>query len=343
VIRVKEWEKVMLSSVIYGVSQIYIEQIATEGFSTRLAYGLGFLAVVAILTSIWFYMQWQVVQKKVVQNQRDLTQAQSGQSEFRSKSKGLEKTLEERSKETLELKSKLAKHKRKLHDLQEQQKSSEKKLRDDYTKLELSLQEKAAFSVQKPSAPLKKAAPVIKPKEVTPPDPEKVQVISHLEEDNLKLKRQISQLKDDLDKECKAIKTYKYDMRQAARRLEGFRRIDILTKNSLELADDKLAQLGRDYYDTISELAALKGEVVPPSLVKPQIPEPSALAEMSEELAPEEDKVGAKGLVDFNASMKEVLQEEEIQAEHAATSASEELPPPTEPELKTEPRAELSE
>jgi len=337
----------MLSSVIYGVSQIYIEQIATEGFSTRLAYGLGFLAVVAIFTSIWFYVQLQKVQKKAVQNQKDLAQAQSSQSEFRSKSKGLEKTLEERSKETAELKSKLAKQKRKLHDLQEQQKSSEKKLRDDYTKLESSLQEKAAFSVQKPSAPPEKAAPVVKPKEIPPPDPEKVQAISHLEEDNLKLKRHISQLKDDLGKERQAIKTYKHDMRQAARRLEGFRRIDILTKNRLELADDKLAQLGRDYYDTISELAALKGEVVPPSLVKPQIPEASALAEMSDELPPEEDKTGAKGLVDFNASMKEVLQEEGGQEEHAVTSAVtpdlEEVPLPTEPESETEPRAELSE
>ena len=329
----------MLSSVIYGVSQIYIEQIATEGFPMRLAYGLGFLAIVAICASIWFYMQLQAVQKKVAQNHTDLTQAQSGQSEFRSKSKGLEKTLEERSKEIKDLKSKLAKQKRKLHDLQESHKTAEKQLRDDYTELKASLEQKAAFRAEAASKPPRQEPQAVtQPKEAPKVEPAKEPQPAHFEEDNLKLKRQILQFKDDLDKERHAIKTYKYDMRQAARRLEGFRRIDILTKNKLELAEDKLAQLGRDYYDTISELAALKGEVVPPSLVKPKMPESAALAEVTEE-----DENSAVGLVDFNASMKEALAEEEPQQEHDLTSVSEELPLPTESERETDSRAELSE
>ena len=72
----------MLSSLVYSLSQIFVEQIATEGFSTRLAYGLGFLALVAVVASLWFYVQLRSVQEKISENHSNLTEAQENQNKF---------------------------------------------------------------------------------------------------------------------------------------------------------------------------------------------------------------------------------------------------------------------
>ena len=45
------------------------------------------------------------------------------------------------------------------------------------------------------------------------------------------------------------------------RKVEGYRRVDIITKGKMEILEDRITQLGRQYYDAVSELAVLKGEV----------------------------------------------------------------------------------
>ena len=201
--------------------------------------------------------------------------------------------------------------------MQESHKKSEKSWQDDKQKLQGALEQKAAFKesakTPEPVQPKAKAAevPVKHEKEIDDSQAYK--------DEALKLKRQISSLEELLNLERDQVKAYKRDMRQAARRMEGFRRIDILTKNKLELAEDKLAQLGRDYYDAISELAALKGEVVPPTLVKPSLPEREAFSETSEELSLPEDVLEEddKGLVDFKSSAEQALAEDDIDLEES--------------------------
>jgi len=306
----------MLSTLL-GLNQLVIQQIANEGFVTRLAYGLGFLALAAILTSLWLNLRLRKLQAEMGAQKDELSSAEGSKNEFRTKAKDFEKEIEKRKNEISELKNKLGKQKRKVHDLQEAHKKSEKSWQDDKQKLEGALTQKVAFNESA------KTPEPVQPKAVIPKVPveqEKKADDSELrKEEALKLKRQISSLEEQLHQERDQVKAYKRDMRQAARRMEGFRRIDILTKNKLELAEDKLAQLGRDYYDAISELAALKGEVVPPTLVKPSLPEREAFSETSEELSSPEDILEEedKGLVDFKSSAEQALAEDDIDLEES--------------------------
>ena len=328
----------MLSSVIYSLSQICVDQIVRDGFTTRLSYGLGFIAFMAILMSLWLYMQLKGMRNQIAQTQSQLSAAQSEQGEFRSKSKELAKGLEERSKEVADLKSKLTKQKRKLHEVQESQKTQENMLREEYQKLEKSFAQKVAFSQPKVK-PVEQKQPMPKLSEEVKVNTVKEEARPNFEEENQRLKRQISQLKDDLGDERKLVKTYKSDMRQIARRMEAFRRIDLLTKKKFELSEDKQAQLGRDYYDAISELAALKGEVIPPNLVKPNLPESNSSPGISRELSSEEKYPVAQGLVDFKDTMKEALQDEILNEEE---KPSEELPGEDQI-ISTQPDKELEE
>ncbi len=54
------------------------------------------------------------------------------------------------------------------------------------------------------------------------------------------------------------------DARHARDYAEKLRRIDVISKSKIEVLEDKLNALGRSHYDAVSELAALRGEVVPP-------------------------------------------------------------------------------
>ena len=59
-------------------------------------------------------------------------------------------------------------------------------------------------------------------------------------------------------------KKMKHELKDARYRLERYRRIDLIKQREHELVDDRLLTMGRLYYDVVSEMAALKGEVVPP-------------------------------------------------------------------------------
>jgi hypothetical protein len=53
------------------------------------------------------------------------------------------------------------------------------------------------------------------------------------------------------------------EVKKLRRRSEDLRRIDIINRSKQELLQDKLHTMGRRYYDAISEVAMLRGEVAP--------------------------------------------------------------------------------
>lgn len=78
------------------------------------------------------------------------------------------------------------------------------------------------------------------------------------------LKGKLSQASQDQKALHTEEKKLRGDLRRARRRVEDYRRADLIARSRSELADEKLRHLGRRYYDAVSELAALKGEVAPP-------------------------------------------------------------------------------
>jgi chromosome segregation ATPase len=64
--------------------------------------------------------------------------------------------------------------------------------------------------------------------------------------------------------ERESVKALRLELGRLRRYSEQLRRIDVVSRGQVELLEDKLAALGRQYYEAVSELAALKGQVVPP-------------------------------------------------------------------------------
>ena len=55
------------------------------------------------------------------------------------------------------------------------------------------------------------------------------------------------------------------------RRCEDLRRIDIISRSKLAILEDRFGAQSRLYYEVVSELAAERGEVVPPGRCKSPI------------------------------------------------------------------------
>ena len=86
---------------------------------------------------------------------------------------------------------------------------------------------------------------------------EHVERIKQLEEQKSKLEHKLAENK-------KYISKVKAEVKDSRFRVERYRRVDIMTKNKTGVLEDKLLTLGRQYYDAISEIAVLKGDVKPP-------------------------------------------------------------------------------
>ena len=74
----------------------------------------------------------------------------------------------------------------------------------------------------------------------------------------------IAKLREERESLIENKKKMKHELKDARYRLERYRRIDLIKQREHELVDDRLLTMGRLYYDVVSEMAALKGEVVPP-------------------------------------------------------------------------------
>ena len=98
-----------------------------------------------------------------------------------------------------------------------------------------------------------------------------------------------------LEEELKAIKAknkelaeertaLKRSLSRMERRIEDYRQADIIAKGKVELAEDKLADWQKRYYNSVSELALLKGEVapMPPKAPKEPKAEPAQKPEPNE-------------------------------------------------------------
>jgi chromosome segregation ATPase len=82
------------------------------------------------------------------------------------------------------------------------------------------------------------------------------------------------------------------ERRRMKKKVEDYRRADLVAKSRVDVLNDKLGSMGRQYYDAVSELAALKGESAPPAPRPPAEKTAEAKAsEASSEPADEDDEV----------------------------------------------------
>lgn len=167
-----------------------------------------------------------------------------------------------------ENKLELAAQRKKNHAAQEALRAAQQALREEVKRREAAQNERPAFAEIKPRAEAK-AVPKPAPKAPvesapTAPEPAASAESLALQAELETLKRRHGALVDALDKAKQACQTQKQNAQRLQRRHEDLRRIDIISRSKVELLEDKLRGMGRQYYEAISELALLKGEVAPP-------------------------------------------------------------------------------
>lgn len=228
------------------------------------------IAVVATVASIW----WSVGN---AQTSRDKLQAALAQiEELKSKPANKAKTKKSDSADTGALKGELSNLKRELnqakkkaHDTQSELKAELDRERASRKELEKRLNDTPAFQDESAKAKAEPATPkTAAPQENAKPDakeptPAAAPVID--EESELgKATALVAKLKEERSDLIESKKKLKRELKDARYRVERYRRIDLVKQREHELVDDRLLTMGRLYYDAVSAIAAMKGEVVPP-------------------------------------------------------------------------------
>ena len=209
-----------------------------------------------------------------------------------SREKKLEKDLSEKTKNLSELKKDMGAQRKKTHTAQEEIKSLRAGHKVEMEQIRKNIGGKPAFT----AAPVKevKAEPApIKP-ETVPEAPEVAPAVLAQEAKVTELETLVTRLKSKLEDNKKYLGKAKAEVKDSRYRVERYRRVDIMTKNKTGVLEDKLLTLGRQYYDVISENAALKGDVQPPRPRTLVEAEARAVERAAQDAALEEERVAAK-------------------------------------------------
>lgn len=206
----------------------------------------------------------------------------SGQQAAREAGKKSEAAREELAKQ----KKTLGTHKKRNHENTEELKTLRREsleLRAAHAKLQEDLASERAKVIEaeaaRAPAPVQKLRPAPAPVVVPTPAPVKAApsenaVIAELRTECSRLTEENAKLLHDHGIHAATVRKQKDELGRIQRRVQDLRRIDMMTKNKAELLEDKLNTLKREHYEAISQLAALRGEVITP--VRPKSPAPAA-------------------------------------------------------------------
>ena len=225
--------------------------------------GLGILAAVCAAAAFALLTRTKKLDEQItsLQTQLDDNKAQLKTSAGREKK--LEKDLSEKTQNITQMKKDMGAQRKKTHSAQEELKSLRSAHKDEIEKLKKTalgkpaFQEAAAQPAKAVEAPKTEAAVEKAAQTTVAVSEEHVERIKHLEEQKSKLEHKLAENK-------KYISKVKAEVKDSRFRVERYRRVDIMTKNKTGVLEDKLLTLGRQYYDAISEIAVLKGDVKPP-------------------------------------------------------------------------------
>ena len=217
-----------------------------------------------------FYFSLQTVKQTKARLQKQLQDFEALKAEKKELSESARKAnkkLDGKRDDIDALKRDLAAQKKKNHSLSEDLKNLRDQLRDEKDASRKLRDVKPAFAepvAEKPKEPKEpaKAKPEPKP-EVDEPKVKGV-TVAELQKKIEDAQTKIGELKKTLHVEREKEKTDQNELKAMRKRIEDYRRIDMISKSKMDVLEDRLHHMGRQYYDTVSELAVLKGEVAPP-------------------------------------------------------------------------------
>ncbi len=259
-------QKAILSALSHGMSA----QAAPESVGGATLLFL-ILALVSAAVAAWAFSQIKGFKTEITNLDTQLTDKTSELRETKTSNKKLQTSLEEKTDKLQKQKKDLASQKKKNHTAQEDFKKQREEDLKKIKTLETAQESKPAFTSLKVAAE-PKAAPETKetvrkaPVEAAPQGESRSEseIVMQLREELAHGSNLREKLAARIKTDTTTLRNAREDLKELKYRVERYRRVDIMTKNQLDLVTDKLLTLGRQYYDAVSELAAAKGEVVPP-------------------------------------------------------------------------------
>ena len=335
-----------LLSSIAGSALAQTEQAANSP-STM---GLGILAALCAVAAFALLSRSKKLDEQIVSLTAQLDENKSLLKTSTSREKKLEKDLSEKSQNVTQLKKDMGAQRKKTHSTQEELKTLRNTHKTEIEKLKKVSLGKPAFEVAKPEAKKPEAAQAAQAAQAAPAKTEAVQEVqadpSQQQLDRIKqLEEQKGKLETKLAENKKYISKVKAEVKDSRYRVERYRRVDIMTKNKTGVIEDKLLTLGRQYYDAISEIALLKGDVKPPRPRTLVEAESRAVEREAEDKALESEAAAAElekaeeaknAPVQLDASHFEVEEEEEEAAEETSTDSEEAIVEPAALEATSE-------
>lgn len=216
----------------------------------------------------WAFTQLRASGRRVAQLTVEHESTTAAHRELLERERKQAKTLDEKRDEIRDLKRDLAAQKKKNHGSQEETKTLRKELRDATDELATARKQKRpAFAGKPEPAPEKqesKPAPAPEPKREEPVKPVESPKNEEIAARVTALETELEGKSEALKKDRGALREVRSELKNLRRRVEGLRRVDLVSTGKIEILEDKLHSMGRKYYDAVSELAALKGEVKPP-------------------------------------------------------------------------------
>ena len=227
------------------------------------AMGLGILAAVCAAAAFALLARGKKLDEQISSLSSQLDDNKALLKTSSSREKKLEKDLSEKTQNVTQLKKDMGAQRKKTHSAQEEIKALRSAHKAEVEKLKKISLGKPAFQEASQEAKKPEATTPAAPK--TEAAPETEVVASQEQLDRIKqLEEQKGKLETKLAENKKYISKVKAEVKDSRFRVERYRRVDIMTKNKTGVLEDKLLTLGRQYYDAISEIALLKGDVKPP-------------------------------------------------------------------------------
>ncbi|MBN1960619.1 MAG: hypothetical protein JW841_06710 [Deltaproteobacteria bacterium] len=277
----------MLSELFAAVSAT----ILTQSFSTNTSTAI-VIAVIFFALALFTWQRSRALQKQLTQAKADHAKTVEEIKASQIREREITKKSDERNTELQQLKKDLAAIRKKNHTTQEEAKSLKSQLRTQAEQYERKLASRPAFSPVPSSendnlaanntntksfhadqTNTAKVEPITTINADKPSNTDQSATISHtgfaneqeLKDKIIKLEQEHEKLTTNFNTARETINKQKGELSKLHHYAEQLRRIDIISKGKVETLEDKVSSLGRQYYEAISELALLKGEVALPT------------------------------------------------------------------------------
>jgi len=264
----------MITGLLPTLGTLVVAQADGAGIGVAIV-----VAAVGVVLGVLGFMRSRTLQQQITVAQKERDAALESTKALQTRERDLAKKAEERHDETREVKQEIAGLRKKNHAAQEEMKALREQLKAQAEERDRLLASRPAFSeapaARKEAKPAPKPVPAPTPAPAPAPvvvapvaAPEPVRPVVAADPDLaarvVALETERQTLSMALETERLNVKGLKNELQKTRHYAEQLRRIDMISKGKVEILEDRVASLGRQFYEAVSELAAVKGEVRPP-------------------------------------------------------------------------------